>query len=100
MENRIKNIQKQEENFDKTEEALKELQSALDKWKQIRPSFDELMAYYSGPQWQEDYEADSKGEFVDLKRGILSQDAVYDLYHKERSLSLELIRTALKSLEK
>lgn len=100
MKNRVENIQKQEENLDKIEEALEELQSALKKWKQVRPCFDELMAYYNSPQWQEDCEADSKGAFVDLKRGVLSQDAVYDIYHRERNLSLELIRTALESLEK
>ena len=38
-----------------------------------------LKAYYAG-QWREDYEADERGELPpDLKRGVLSQDALYDL---------------------
>ena len=39
-----------------------------------------LDAYYTSGQWREDYEADERGELPpDLKRGILSQDALYDL---------------------
>ena len=39
-----------------------------------------LDAYYSSGEWQEDYEADERGEFPpDLKRGVLAQDALYDL---------------------
>ena len=39
-----------------------------------------LEAYYTSGAWREDYEADERGELPsDLKRGILSQDALYDL---------------------
>ena len=39
-----------------------------------------LNAYYSSGEWREDYEADERGELPpDLKRGVLSQDALYDL---------------------
>ena len=39
-----------------------------------------LDAYYTSGEWQEDYEADERGELPPLmKRGVLSQDALYDL---------------------
>lgn len=39
-----------------------------------------LNAYYTSGEWLEDYEADERGELPpDLKRGVLSQDALYDL---------------------
>lgn len=39
-----------------------------------------LEAYYTSGEWREDYEADEQGELPpDLKRGVLSQDALYDL---------------------
>ena len=39
-----------------------------------------LDAYYTSGAWREYYEADERGEFPpDLKRGVLSQDALYDL---------------------
>ncbi len=39
-----------------------------------------LEAYLTSGEWQEDYEADERGELPpDLKRGVLAQDALYDL---------------------
>lgn len=39
-----------------------------------------LEEYYTSGEWRADYEADEAGEFPpELKRGVLSQDAVYDL---------------------
>ena len=39
-----------------------------------------LEAYYTSGKWREDYESDERGELPpDLKRGVLSQDALYDL---------------------
>ena len=39
-----------------------------------------LEEYYTSGQWREDYEADeNSGLPPDLKRGVLSQDALYDL---------------------
>ncbi len=38
-----------------------------------------LDEYYSSGQWREDYEADEQGKLPDdIKRGVLSQDALYD----------------------
>ena len=38
-----------------------------------------LMEYYENGQWLQDYELDEKGLLpLSLKRGVLSQDAVYD----------------------
>ena len=39
-----------------------------------------LEEYYTSGQWREDYEADENGRLPpDLKRGVLSQDGLYDL---------------------
>lgn len=39
-----------------------------------------LEDYYESGQWLKDYEADERGELPsDLKRGVLSQDGIYDL---------------------
>ena len=40
----------------------------------------ELMDYYFGGQWLLDYQADERGELPkDLKRGVLSEDGVWNL---------------------
>ncbi len=39
-----------------------------------------LEAYYSGGVWRQDYDDDCAGKIpCELKRGVLSEDAVYDL---------------------
>ena len=39
-----------------------------------------LMEYYDNGQWLLDYECDERGEVPkDLKRGVLSEDGVYNL---------------------
>ena len=39
-----------------------------------------LEDYYTGGQWLCDYERDESGEWpTDLKRGVLSEDGLYDL---------------------
>ena len=39
-----------------------------------------LDAYYTSGEWREAYEADERDELPpDMKRGVLSQDALYDL---------------------
>ena len=45
----------------------------------------QLEAYYTSGEWREDYEADEREELPpDLKRGVLSQDALYDLLEEEK----------------
>lgn len=40
----------------------------------------ELTAYYESPQWLADYRSDEQGLLPrDLKRGILSEDGIYNL---------------------
>ena len=42
----------------------------------------ELVEYYESGQWLRDYEADERGELPrDLKRGVLSQDGLWNLLH-------------------
>ena len=44
-----------------------------------------LDEYYTSGEWREDYEADERGELPpDLKRGVLLQDALYDLLGERR----------------
>ena len=68
LEEAIRRIQRMEEIFDA-------LQADPD-----HPSLGELVRYYEGGQWLRDYELDEQGLLPnDLKRGVLSQDGVYNL---------------------
>ncbi len=46
----------------------------------LKAMLNALIAYYDGGQWLSDYQADERGELPpDLKRGVLSEDGVYNL---------------------
>ena len=56
-------------------------------YEQILPELKELEAYYTSPEWKEDYEADEAGLLPEgLKRGVLSQDGISDLLDRFRDL--------------
>lgn len=63
LQSRISRIRKMEKIYDR-----------------VRKDLATLAEYQESKLWQEDYEADERGELPkDLKRGVLSQDALYDL---------------------
>ena len=56
-------------------------------YESVLPGLKELEAYYTSPEWQEDYAADEAGLLPDgLRRGVLSQDGISDLLDRFRDL--------------
>ena len=49
-----------------------------------------LTDYYEGPMWRRDFEADEAGDLPkDLKRGVLSEDAVFNLLDEVQRLRVQ-----------
>ena len=60
----------------------------------------ELEAYYTSDAWKQDYADDEAGLLpADLKRGVLSEDAVYDLITDNHELAVRMLKTVVKALE-
>lgn len=79
-EEAIKRIEQMERHYDRLWEALGREPDFLEKDEALKAAFDELIHYYTGGQWLRDYELDEKGLLPPgLKRGVLSQDGVYNL---------------------
>lgn len=77
---RIDRIRSLEEKFDRALRAVAELDTAVENFKAAKVEIEELIAYYESDLWREDFEADEAGLLPsDLKRGVLSQDGIYDL---------------------
>ena len=77
---RIERITNMESLFDKSEEVVKRLEAALKDFAKLEHDITKLEAYYNSPQWRKDFEADEAGKLPqDLKRGVLSEDGIYDL---------------------
>ena len=92
QEERIKRVARMEDIFNDAQARLRALDEALAGYEAGRKAWDELTAYYEGPDWRVDFEADERGEFPpDMRRGVLSEDAVYDLMMENDAL-LERMR--------
>ena len=79
-ENIIARIQKMEQYMDDVSEVLKNCPESIKENKEIRLKITELENYQKSGQWFLDYECDERGELpIGLKRGILSEDMLYNL---------------------
>ena len=84
---RIERIQKMEALFDKSEEVIKRLETALEDFAELEGDIAELEAYYD-KDWRKDFEADEAGKLPkDLKRGVLSEDGLWNLLEDYKRLS-------------
>ena len=88
MENKTNNLYEKvitrvklmEQYMDEVSEVLKNCPESIKENKEIRLKITELENYQKSGQWLLDYECDERGELpADLKRGILSEDMLYNL---------------------
>ena len=85
---RIERITNMESLFDKSEEVVKRLEAALKDFTELGHDIAKLEAYYNSPQWRKDFEADEAGKLPkDLKRGVLSEDGIWNLLSNYKELS-------------
>lgn len=88
----IERIQYYEEILDEANKAVSDLSKAIEQYEIVKEKIVELEAYYGSNTWRRDYEDDEAGKLpADLKRGVLSQDAVYDMLTK-----FDVLREVLK----
>lgn len=82
IEDAVARVQRMEQVLDEITEGLRQEQECgvnfdFSQWQE---KICELTEYYEGGLWMQDYCRDERGEFpAGLKRGVLSEDAVYDL---------------------
>ena len=78
--NQIDRIKYMEGCFDRASEAVKHLTAALDLYAEVQEDIRQLSDYYGSKDWKRDFAADEAGRLpADLKRGVLSEDAVWNL---------------------
>lgn len=82
-----------EEILDRATALIAGLEKDLDGFEKLQSDIQKLEAYYSGSDWKNDLKLDEEGKLpVDLKRGVLSEDGIYDLLEKNREM-LERVGT-------
>ena len=81
-----------EERFDNLERSVRALEQALASCEGFKDNYKALCKYQKSGKWLKDYEADEQGKLpADLKRGVLSQDALYNLL-QDASAVLEALK--------
>ena len=83
----IERISQMEEILDRALSVMAELEKNLSELESLQPDIQKLEAYYTGKDWKADFRLDEQGKLPkDLKRGVLSEDAIYDLLEKNREM--------------
>ena len=76
----IQRIRQMERAFVRASAALKRLSSALDKFEEAKEDIAALNAYYDSNLWKQDCADDEAGRLPqDLKRGVLSEDGIWNV---------------------
>ena len=79
----IARIQQMEQYFEDIGDAMRHCPEKLYEDEEIQRKLHTLVDYQESGQWLKDYEADERGELpADLKRGVLSQDGLYNLLNE------------------
>ena len=73
-------IRRMEQLFDFAKEAMEEPVVTPEKYQELQEAIAILSEYYSSKEWKQDYADDEAGLLPkDLKRGVLSEDGLWNL---------------------
>lgn len=72
----------------------------VEAWHHQLPAFKALMAYYGSQEWFDHKDKADQGALPqDLPHGVLSEDAVFDLYGDVRQMALQMITLGAETLK-
>lgn len=82
-------VREMEERYDRLTRVLAGLEDALAAYRRVQPDLEALREYMDSGQWKTDFERDEAGEIpAGLKRGVLSEDGLYDLLQEAQDILL------------
>lgn len=84
-------IRLMERHLNRATAAVKRLEAAFDKWEDAQEAIAALEEYYGSDLWKQDLADDEAGRLpADLKRGVLSEDGIWNLLTDARDLTARL----------
>ena len=97
----IERIKQMELHLDRASSAVMQLSAALDNYIDVQESISALDEYYSSDDWKQDYADDEAGLLPpNLRRGVLSADAVWNLLSDTKEMNIRLLETVAEILKK
>ena len=89
----IERIEHMEQNMERVMHAVRVLDDALNEYEAAQEALHELESYYGSDTWKQDFADDEQGKLPqNLKRGVLSEDAIWNLLEDSRNLKERLGR--------
>ena len=81
-------IRQMELRMERAAKAVMELSAALENYEAVQEDIAALERYYGSEAWKQDYADDEAGLLpADLKRGVLSEDGIWNLLEDVRELN-------------
>ena len=98
----VERIKLMEVRFDRVSDAVSKLSEALESYRSVQDELSILNSYYGSDEWKQDFADDEAGRLPkDLKRGVLSEDGVWDVLSENQVLLVrmrELLRATAYDL--
>ena len=96
----IERIKQMEQYLERASKAIMQLSAALDDYEAAQKDVSQLTGYYSSDEWKQDFADDEQGRLPqDLKRGVLTEDSIWNLLADYRELNERMIlsiKTAMR----
>lgn len=81
--------------LDECSAAVSDFEAALDRYRAAQGKIDRLSGYYGSRNWHADRRADERGLLPeDLRRGVLTEDLIYDVLTCNRENALQMLDDA------
>ena len=89
----LERIGRMEGRLEEAMQAVKGVSEALDVYEAAQSAIRALEAYYDSGEWMKDFSDDEQGRLPkELKRGVLSEDAIWNLLEDNRDLKKRMKR--------
>ena len=84
-------ITQMEHRLDRATAAVEALETAMEQYQAAQDDLAALDAYLGSPEWHADRNDDEAGRLpADLRRGVLSEDAIWNLLERNRELHKQI----------
>ena len=87
----ILRIQEMERRLEEATAAVEQMEEALGRYEAAQEAVERLASYLDSEEWRRDFADDEKGLLpADLKRGVLSEDGIWNLLENNRELATRM----------
>ena len=97
----ITRINRYEDILSKSTKTINDVKKSLNALKKLEPDIEYLNNYYGSDEWYQDINDDNLGLLPkNIKKGILSEDAIYNLLMDNKEIAIEMLELATNILKK